>query len=148
MVRKLLTIYKNIVSQHSINTNVDKPKQLCHHCKRPRHYWNYCRLLKRQKNSLKVLKLFLETKTVAPIILSQTTRQTRIATITTTTKTMSELKKSQKTVYPPCETCRKTNHSAEKFYYGANEANRPPPRHRKPERQNEVQEKDNQSDSN
>ena len=41
------------------------------------------------------LKFFLETKTVAPITLSQTTIQTRIITITTT-KTVIELKESQK----------------------------------------------------
>ena len=52
------------------------------------------------------------------------------------------------TVYPPCETGGKTNHSTEKRYFGANAANRPPPRHRRPERQNQVQERANQSDSN
>ena len=44
-----------------------------------------------------------------------------------------------KTEYPPCETCSKTNHSTEKCYQGANAANRPPPRQRRPERQNQVQ---------
>ena len=53
-----------------------------------------------------------------------------------------------KTLYPPCETCGKTNHSKEKCYYGANAANRPPPRQRGPERQNQVQERANQNDSN
>ena len=31
------------------------------------------------------------------------------------------------TVYPPCETCFETNHSAERCYVGANAANRPLP---------------------
>ena len=53
-----------------------------------------------------------------------------------------------KTVYPPCETCGKANQSTEKSYFGANAANRPPPRHRRPEKQNQVQERANQSDSN
>ena len=30
-------------------------------------------------------------------------------------------------VFPPCETCGRTNHSTEKCYFGANAANRPPP---------------------
>ena len=51
-------------------------------------------------------------------------------------------------VYAPCETCGKTNHSTEKCNYGANAANRPPPRHRRPERQNQVQERAKQNDSN
>ena len=44
-----------------------------------------------------------------------------------------------KTVYPPCETSGKINHSQEKFYYGGNAANRPPSWHRRPENQNQVQ---------
>ena len=53
-----------------------------------------------------------------------------------------------KTVYPPCETRGTINHSTEKSYYGANAANRPPPRQRGPGRQNHVQERANQNDSN
>ena len=51
-----------------------------------------------------------------------------------------------KTVYPPCETCGKTNHSTERCYHGANAANRPPPRQRRPEKQNQVQERAIQND--
>ena len=56
--------------------------------------------------------------------------------------------KRPETLYPPSETCGKTDHSTEKGYFGANAANRPPPRHRRPERQNQVSERANQSDSN
>ena len=52
------------------------------------------------------------------------------------------------TVYPPCETCGKTYHSIERCYHGANAANRPPPRQRRPERQNQVQERAVHDDSN
>ena len=52
------------------------------------------------------------------------------------------------TVYPPCETCGKTNHSTENCCFGANAANRPPPRNRGPERQNQVPERANQIDFN
>ena len=41
-----------------------------------------------------------------------------------------------KSLYPPCETCGKTNHSTERCYVGANAANRPPPRKSKPQQQN------------
>ena len=40
------------------------------------------------------------------------------------------------TVYPPCETCGKTNHSAERCYIGANAVNRPLPWKSKPQQQN------------
>ena len=53
-----------------------------------------------------------------------------------------------KTVYPPCEKCGETNHYTEKCYRGVNAANRSPPRQRRPERQNQVQERANQIDSN
>ena len=53
-----------------------------------------------------------------------------------------------KTVYPPCETFGKTNHSTERCYHGANAANRPPPRQKRAERQNQVQERAVQNDSN
>ena len=60
----------------------------------------------------------------------------------------NKAERKPKTVYPPCETCGKTNHSTEKCYFGANAANRPPPWHRRPERQNQVPERANQNDSN
>ena len=47
-----------------------------------------------------MVKVFLETKTVAPITLSQTTIQTSIIT-TTTTKTVTELEGSQKLFIHP-----------------------------------------------
>ena len=53
-----------------------------------------------------------------------------------------------KTVYPLCETWGKTNHSTERCYHGANAANRPPPRQRRPEKTNQVQERAIQIDSN
>ena len=43
--------------------------------------------------------------------------------------------------YQPCEICGKTNHSTEKWFSGANAANIPPPRKRRPEGQNQVQQR-------
>ena len=40
-----------------------------------------------------------------------------------------------RTLYPPCETCRKANHSTERCYVGANAANRPIPWKNKPQEQ-------------
>ena len=39
----------NNVSQQPTNTNADRPKRMCHHCKKPGHYRNQCRLLKKQR---------------------------------------------------------------------------------------------------
>ena len=75
---------------------------------------------------------------------------TRTATstiTTTTTKTVTEQTESRKLFTHPVRHAEKTNHSTEKRYFGANAANRPPPRRRRPERQNQVPERANQSDS-
>ena len=43
--------------------------------------------------------------------------------------------RKSRTLYPPCETCGKTNHSTEGCYVGANAANRPLPWKNKPQEQ-------------
>ena len=43
--------------------------------------------------------------------------------------------RKSRTLYPPCETCGKTNHSTERCYVGANAANRPLPWKNKPREQ-------------
>ena len=43
--------------------------------------------------------------------------------------------RKSKTLYPPCETCGKMNHSTERCYVGANAANRPLPWKNKPQEQ-------------
>ena len=40
---------KNNVNQQPTNTNADRPKPTRQHCKKPRHYRNKCRLLKKQR---------------------------------------------------------------------------------------------------
>ena len=37
------------MSHNTANANGDRPKPMCHLCKKPGHYRNQCRLLKRQK---------------------------------------------------------------------------------------------------
>ena len=39
----------NTLSHNAANTNADRPKPKCNHCKKPGHYRNLCHLLKRQK---------------------------------------------------------------------------------------------------
>ena len=43
--------------------------------------------------------------------------------------------RKSRTLYPPCETCGKANHSTERCYVGANAANRPLPWKNKPQQQ-------------
>ena len=46
-----------------------------------------------------------------------------------------KIDRKSRTLYPPCETCGKTNQSAERCYVGANAANRPLPWKNKPQEQ-------------
>ena len=96
---------------------------------------------KNNEKQLKKIKIILETKTVTSITLTRTA-----TSINTTTETVPEPREGQKLFTDPV-TSGKTNHSTEKCYFGANAAHRPPPRHRRPERQNQVQERANQSNS-
>ena len=43
-------LQKNTVTQQATQQNPGKPKPTCHHCKKPGHYRNRCRYLKREKN--------------------------------------------------------------------------------------------------
>ena len=63
-------------------------------------------------------------------------------------KNSNRAERRKESVYPPCETCGKTDHSTEKCYFGAIAANRPPRRRRRLQGQNPVSERANQSDSN
>ena len=40
----------NTVTQQAPQQNTDKPRPTCHHCKKPGHYQNQCRQLKREKD--------------------------------------------------------------------------------------------------
>ena len=135
----------NNVSQQPTNTNADRPKPTCHHCKKPGHYRNQCRLLKRQReqtenNQNNPGNKNSDTNTSNP--------NSNVNNNNNNNRNSNRAERKPKTVYPPCETCGKTNHWTGKCYFGANAANRPPPRHRRPERQNQVPERANQSDSN
>ena len=132
-------LHVNTVSQQPTNTNADRPKPTCHHCKKPGHYRNQCRLLKKQRKQT-------ENNQNNPRNKNSDTNNSNPNT--NNNKNSNWAERMPKTVYPPCETCGKTNHSTEKCYFGANAAKRPPPRHRRAERQNYVQERAIQSDSN
>ena len=53
--------------------------------------------------------------------------------------------RKSRTLYPPCETCGKTDHSTERCYVGANAENRPLPWKNKPEGQSGHPQQDTQN---
>ena len=83
----------NNVNQQLTNTKADRPKPTCHHCKKPGHYRNQCRLLKKQREQTENNQNNPETKTLTLIPLIRIETSTIIIT---TTKTVTEPKESQK----------------------------------------------------
>ena len=82
----------NNVSQQPTNTKADRPKPTCHHCKKPGHYRNQCRLLKKQREQTENNQNNPGNKTVPPIPLTRTVMPTTITII----ETITELKESRK----------------------------------------------------
>ena len=134
----------NNVSQQPTNTKADKPKLTCHHCKKPGHFRNQCHLLKKQREQTENFQHNPGNKNGA----ANTSNPNSNVNNNNNNKNSNKAERKPKTNYPPCETFGKTNHSTEKCFFGANATKRPPPRHRRPERQNQVSERANQSDTN
>ena len=134
----------NTVSHHTANANADRPKPTCQHCERPGLYGNQCRLFKTQREQTENNQNIPGYENCD----ANTSYPNSNVNNHNNQKNSNRAERKPKIVYPPCETCGKANHSTEKCYYLANAANRPPPRHRRPEKQNQVHKRINQIDSN
>ena len=90
-------LHINTVSQQPTNTNPDRPKPTCHHCKHDITEISVA-CWKNSENELKKIKIVPETKTVTPITLTRTATSTIIitTTTTTTTETVTEPRESRK----------------------------------------------------
>ena len=135
----------NTMSHNTVNANADRAKPTCHYCKRPRHYKNQCRLLKKQREETENNQNNPGNKSSDANTSNPNGNVNNLNN--NNNRNSKRAQRKPKTVYPPCETCGKRNHSTERCYYGANAANRRPPRQRRPERQNQVQERAIQNDS-
>ena len=138
----------NTVMQQGTQQNSEKPKPTCHHCKKPGHYRNQCRQLKREKdqgqnNTDSAAKN--KNNNGSAQTNSNPNHEAPVANKANNTKNQRDRK--PRPVFPPCETCGRTNHYTERCYLGANAANRPPPRNRRPEGQNQAQQRNTQNNS-
>ena len=120
-------LQKNTVSHNTANANADRPKPTCHHCKKPGHYRNQCRLLKKQREQTENSQNVPGNKN-SDASTSNPNSNTNKNNIINNNKNSNRAVRKLKTVYPPCETRGKTNRSTEKFYSGAN-AMQPKDRH-------------------
>ena len=134
------------VTQQAPQQNSNTPRPTCHHCKKSGHYQNQCPQLKREKdqwrnntNSANDINGNAQT--------NSNTNNKKVANNTKRNNIKNQRDRISRPVFPPCETCVRNNHSTEKVYLGANAANRPPPRKRRPEGHNQVQQSNPQSNS-
>ena len=136
---------RKAVSQQATNTNADRSKPRCHHCKNQHitrisvAYW------KNRKNKFKILKKTLEKNSGTNN--SDPTNNINNIYHYNNHKKSNRAKRKLKTLYLPCELFGKTNYSTENCSFGANAASRTPHRNSRPEGQNPVQERANQSNS-
>ena len=136
----------NTVTQQPPQENSNKPRPTCHHCKKPGHYQNQCRQLKREKDQTRNNTNSANNNNG----IAQTNsnpNHNKGANNTKGSNINYQRDRRFRTVFQPCETCDRTNHSTEKCFLGANAANRRPPRNRRTEGQNQSQKTDAQNNS-
>ena len=134
------------VIQQDTQQNSGKPKPTCHHCKKPGHYRNQCRQLKREKDQTRN-NTNSATNNNGSAQTNSNANNNKVTDNTKGNNTNNQRDRKPRPVFPPCETCGRTNHSTERCYLGANAANRPPPRNRRTEGQNQAQQRNTQNNS-
>ena len=136
----------NTVTQQPLQQNSNKSRPTCHHCKKPSHYQNQCRQLKREKHRTRD-NLNSANNNNGSAQTNSNPSNNKVANNTKGNNINNQRDRKSRTVFPTCETCGRNNYSTEKCYLGANAANRPTPRNRRPEGQNQGQQNDAQSNS-
>ena len=135
-----------INTQQAPQQNSNKARPTCNHFKKPGHYQNQCRQLNREKdqtrnNTNKANNINGSAQT------NSNPNHNKVANNTRGNNMKSQRDRRSRPVFPSFEKCGRSNHSTEKCYLGANAANRPPPRNRRPEEQNQSQQNNAQSNS-
>ena len=118
----------NTVTQQAPQQNSDKPKPTCHHCKKPGHYQNQSRQLKREKDYARKNTNCSNNNNGSAQ--THSNPNNKVSNNTKANNTNNQRDRRPRPVFPPCETCGRTNHSTEKCYLAANAAKRHLPRNR------------------
>ena len=133
------------VTQQAPQQNSNKHRPTCHQYKKPGHYQNQRRQLKREKNQTRNNTNGANNNNGS----AQTNSNpgNKVANNTKGNNINNQRDRGSRLVFPSCETCGRNNNSTEICYLGANAANRPPPRNRRPEGQIQGQQNNAQSNS-
>ena len=139
----------NTVTQPSTQQNSEKPKPTCHHCKKPGHYRNRCRQLKREKDPARNSTNSANNKTNnGGGQTNSNSNNNRLSNNINANDTNIQKDRRFRPLNSLCETRGRTKHATEKFYLEANAANRPPPRNRRSEEQIQFQQRNAQNNPN
>ena len=136
----------NTVTQQAPQQNSNKPRLTCHHCKKPGHYQNQCRQLKREIDQTRS-NTNIANNNSGSALTNSNPNNNKVANNTKGNNINIQKDRKLRPVFPPCETCGRKNHSTEKCYLQANAAKRPPPRNRRPEGQKQGRQNNAQSNS-
>ena len=136
------------MTQQPSQQNSEKPKPTCHLCKKPGHYRNQCRQLKRKKDQIQNNTNSADnTNNNNGSAQTNSNSNNEVSNKTDANNTNIQRDGRSRPVFLPCETCGRHNHSTENCYLGEKAANRQTPRNRRPEGQNQVQQRNDQSNS-
>ena len=102
----------NTVTQQAPQQNSDKPNPTCHHCKKPGHYQNQCRQLKREKDQAR--NNTNSANNTNGSAQPNSNPNNKVANNTKANNIKNQRDRRSRPVFPPCATCGRTNHSTEK----------------------------------
>ena len=138
----------NTVTQQPRQQNSEKPKPTCHYCKKPSHYRNQCRQLKQEKDQTrKNMNSADNSNNKNGSRQTNSNSNNKVSNNTIANNINIQKDRRPRPVYPHCQTCGRTNRSVVKCYFEANAANKPPLRNIRPEGQNQVLQRNAQSNS-
>ena len=100
------------VSHIIANANADRPKPTCHHCKKPGHYRNQCRLWKKQREQTEITQKNPGNKNSDANNSNPNSNVNNNNNNHNNYRNSNIAERNSETVYPPCEICGKTNHFA------------------------------------
>ena len=104
---------KNTVTQQTPQQNTNKPRPTCHHCRKPSQYQKQCRQLKREKDQTRNNTNSANNNNGSAETNSNLNNN-KVATDTKGNNINIQRDRRSRPVFPPCETCGRTNHSTEK----------------------------------
>ena len=100
----------NNVTQQAPQQNSNKPSPTCHHCKKPGHYQNQCRQLKREKNQTRNNTNSANNNNGSAQTNSNPNNN-KVANNTKGININNQRDSKSRPAFPPCEKCGRNNHS-------------------------------------